>query len=423
MRLRNIGIIFTAATLAVLTAALSGCSGGSGGGNKNGEEAAQMVRSAQASLDSLLTRSQAPTAADIQAVRTAFAAAYQKDNNNAQAAFGFGLSDMAWYAQTIADLAGTQLGRSAGSRPSSPVTRAAQATLPWNLRNASGALTGKDLLLTTVRTPFALAESRQAGLPNPVVVRAALTQLKNALDQDIPLIAKANKPGFTFQIADYEDGEGKITIDQADVQFLLGAMHGLRAVAQAALAYDFNYGSFNPDRTVGDAFGNLPVGATVTPEMYLPPAPFGTLVNGGAAAIAGTRNDLNAAADTWLTFANTSAARSSQHDHLTDPLTGEERTEFRNSLNQLKAGLNGPITEDGVTYDVSAWLNNPPQSLRVFLPTYTVVQEDGGTFLRATGLPDPTFGGLITGGPNIPFENSVFGDQPITALLTGLGGE
>ena len=398
----------------VVFAALAGCSGG--GSDDDPQESARLVQEATTSLNAMLCGGTAPGAQNLQSLSTKFTQALEADRSNNQAAFGFGISTVAYRAQLLVDLIST--GRDVPTAANDPLLEAVRLTTPWRLSppTETSAIEGLRLALAA---PYAMSRlSRQV---NPANVRTALTNLMNSIDAAIPTLQQASaQTNFTYTIADFEScstSTATRTVDQADVQSLLAGMYAARAILSMALAYDFNYGTFDFNQTVEDRFATqLANGTPLTPNDYLPAAPFGQLTGGGAALMLAAQNHLSLGANMANTALTTLQARPSQTGHLIDA-TGLNFTEASAGIALFNNALTQPVTvgsDPPVTINANAWFTSPPADLRALLPTYQT--NASGAFTNESSYPDPTLDGLLVDPPDDLFAATVAGNERVGVL-------
>jgi hypothetical protein len=394
------------------------------------------VTEGRTQLDAVLRSDDDPTATTLQSIRDRFSRAYQLDRSNRQAAMGYAVSDVAVAAQRVIDVLTRSRGVSRAELAKDPAYQVASSAIGWNVSRPSANTTSRALKSAT-SLPFSLAGRRRSVDLNQL--RAELTALYDTLNNALPIMETvAADPTFTFPIADFQDGEGERLIDQADVQTILGALYAAQAVLGVGLAYEFDYGQFDFNQRVGDRFANKTPGSTVTPNEYLPPAPFGNLRSNGGGLFAASRAGLGKAADLIKAAATTMQNRPAPDGHLIDSgtFTAGDFADVRDGADDFKAALTSQYTfEDGTTINANAWFSSPPASLRAFVPTYQVVEytyfdfnlnRDNTTIQLIAGpgdFPDKTFGGLIVNPNNDSFNASAFPTDTVGSLATASGSD
>lgn len=416
--------IFVAFAALVLLMA-PGCGGGGGGDGDNldPEEARRLAQIGHAALNDLLLSPTPPSQEAVRSVHTTFSEAYARDPNNVEAAFGYGLMEI---AMAVQDLTGQTL----------PVVlgRAVEGDLGTGLRPLDAAGWMRHAALAPLSP---IGKGRQAGLLTGEIPRERVVRFRESMGRAIPAIQRAaDTPGFSFAIVNFRQrppgAPGTLTADQGGAQALLALLYAARAVGGLALAYDTSAGGFNFDQPIAERFAAKPDGAIITPDEYLPPVPFLTLMGDGPALFAEAKVDLTTAADTGLTALTTLAARPSHTGHVLD--TGDVNfTQVRAALLILKDALSNPYAIPGnvpVTVNLNAWFTNPPANLRALLPTYHVQRLPGEMVLQAGpgDYPDRTLGGLLVNPPLPLFVTAVRGSEPVRELYTpgllseGIGG-
>lgn len=396
----------------LLTGAIWGCGGGGGGTptTTNEQSAASRIAEGQAALNDAIRSGQMPDAARLQAARDAFAQAYSADSTNAQAAFGLALSDIALRGQQAATLLGLD-----------STQTSALGLNPWQTSLPDAATSG-DALKAITSAPLTLARLAQENGVSATQARLLLRAVYDGMDTDLNRIKQAaDQTGFTFALADPNNTSGTITVDQADAQALLAGLYGTRAALGVALAYNFDAGTFHFDEPLASRFGSLADGATVAPDQYLPPTPFGSLQSDGRTLFGAAKTDLTQAITTARASTTTFATREAQTGHLLDG-TGQNFGTIAVGLDVVKNALSDPFPlGDGTVVNLNAWFTNPPTDVRALLPTYHVTQNNGARVFVAnpSDYPDTTFGGLVTrfsgGGPHA----SVDGSKTVGDLLVG----
>lgn len=385
--------------------------------------AQQQVENGRNALNTLLQSETPPSAQSLQGVRSTFADAYARDPANAQAAFGYGLSEVAAAVQHFAEESQGS-GLTAGA-----LGRAIHPLSGQKLRLPDGAdlisrMAGAPLLRRLTESSSLSPGRHEAGASE----RDNLLLLRAALDRAIPAITvSANTAGFTFMMADpWENAPAtaaQITVDQADAQAFLALLYVARGGTGAAVAYQFDVAGFDFNEAISQRFAAKADGDTVTPDEYLPPAPFLNLASDGQAFMASAKADLSAGVDNGLTAEALFRARTVKTGHLIDAENTLDLAQFRASLLVFKDALSNPYqisSQPPVTVNLNAWFTNPPASLRALLPTYRVARS-GPSMNLVTGpadFPDKTFGGLFVGLPDETFVAGFQGYEPVS-LLSG----
>ena len=415
----------------------NGSSNSNGGTTTDPAGAVADVAQGQTQLNTLITANVDPTSASLAALTQTFASAYTKDPNNNQAAMGLGIGTIAEAAQQVVSaVTGTSRASSAPlSRAQqtdlSNLSQTAQSSLPWKMRRFDSK-TGLQSVQGALRLPVTLARLNRSGrAADAATIRQSLVNLRIALDKAIPLIAQStNQADFAFAFPDFETNTTNPRImDQADATSFLAGLYAVRGVLDIALAYDPTYGTFDFNQKIGDRFTAKVAGDTVTPDEYLPPAPFLTLTATGKADFAQAQTDFINGADGANAALTRLAARSPLSGlHLIDSnqITAADYAEGHDGINQFKAALTAPYTTTGnspVTVNLAAWFSSPPASLRALLPTYTVKEADGFTYLSAdiNSFPDATFGGIVANYNTDSFKIRFSGDQNVGELATYSG--
>ncbi|HZP84154.1 MAG TPA: hypothetical protein VFB21_21105 [Chthonomonadaceae bacterium] len=402
------------ACVSVIVAA-TGCGGGGNNPGQNPQQAQQTVETGRQQINAILAGT--PTEANLQQVVNTFNTARAQAPNNAQAQFGFAISSVALQAQALINRI---QGRAAGAETDALDVAASRGTL-WNVSSPDAGLSANTLRLA-LTAPLSAAMRSRAVAPNQI--RTALDNLKTTLDTAIPLVESvANQSGFTFQLT---DRNGTFTIDQGDAQSFLSGLYIVRAITNMALAYDFNWGTFDFGQSINAKFGaTLIDGALIGPNDYLPPLPFGTLLSDGAARFAAAKQDLSTAADKALVAVDMLTARTDTTRHLVDATTINATT-AKDTVNTYKADLSQSfqVNSDGIqqTFNPNAWFTQPPTSLRALMPTYHVIGESDPFLLQTSpnDYPDKTFGGLRVNPSDDMYHTEVFSDSAVSALLIKL---
>lgn len=411
-RLRSMAL-WAMCVLAVGLAA--GCGGG--GDSNNGQDAAALVQRGTDDLNKILRGTDQPTAAKLKSIADTFSQARSKDSANKRAAFGYAVGTVAYNAQQVVDLA-TARGRATG--PDNPLVQTARQLSPWGMP-VPGKETTKQTVRFAIGAPLAVTRLRQAA--SPAEIRTAVTNLRTAVTEAITaLLSVESDASFTFVIADYRSGAAPtatLSVDQGDVQAFLTSLYAARALLAMALAYDVDGGTFDFSQSISTRFAaQIATGAPVTPNDYLPPAPFGGLTSEGAALLASAKSDLITGAGMAEEALNTLQARTTQTGHVLDA-TSLDFGEVRDGVNQFRNALNNTIPieiEEGVTVTVNlnAWFTNPP-SLRGLMPTYSPLGPN--ELIAAPGAyPDATLGGLLVNPPVGFFSASVSTGDRVGAL-------
>ena len=430
---------------------LTGCGGGGNGkslivgpSSSDQLQAVSGVQAGQAQLNALLSADTPPSQADLNAAAQTFAAAYAQDPQNNEAAMGLALSSVAAAAQKVSDAADAvdvvalnPAGRGASQKPAAASAARALAHLvsPWKMGRVDGKSVGR-LAALSAQMPLLLGQSRRSGraqAENEALVQS-LSELKATLARAIPLIKPgANQADFAFALVDYQTGTDAARImDAADATVFLASVQMGHGALNAALAYDLNAQAFDFNEKIGDRFIQKQAGDTVSPDEYLPPAPFLTLTPTGKADFAQAKKDLESGADSAGTALHRLQARSANGTlHLLDAadanlLTAADYAQARSAVAAFELALSFPVPvpgSDGLGLNLAAWFANPPTSLRPFLPTYRVKADSGFTYLDAdaSSFADLSFGGLISGINPDDLTLRFSGDQTVGELLTFAG--
>ena len=403
---RNVSLAaLCALTIGVVSISLSGCGGSGGGGTTvDAPGSKAQVTAGQTLLNTMLNSKVDPTYDNLSSLRATFLDAYNKDKSNKQAKFGYATSDVALSSQKVIDaINGVFHSKSRGK--TDPITQTAQQANPWRATRPGVDSTRKILGLAW-KMPGAISNLTRSRQVDAEKIRVVVREMFDRLNEDLPLLESlAQDSTFSFDIANFREGSGTITMDQADLQSVLTGLYGVRAVLAIALAYDFNPRGFDFNKSVGDVFGNKTDGSLVTRDEYLPVTPFGNLMSDGKADFASAKSDLKKGADEAVIAVTNLHARINQSNRLIDgsDITSDDVKLVQDDATKFKSGLEGEITlDDGSAINAAIWFNNPPASLRAFEPTYhvSIVKDFNGDpkpLLTAENadFPDPTFGGLI----------------------------
>lgn len=421
-------VLFALLTLTFPLWIATGCGGGR---SSSAGSPASRLDAARMALGNVTTGQAPANSQTLAAALKLFQQAHQADPSNQQASFGFAIVDLAVAAQKVIDLIQT---RAAGREDVSTdsVVQTTQAAVLWNaaLPGAAGSINA-----VQVATTLPLDAATRAGGPNAAAILPALNGLATSLNDAIPLIENTTTSSdFTFSFPLFRGGQiATVVVDQSDAQAFLAALYFARAAVHILLAYNLDPGNFNLSAPINSAFasnGSLP--NTIAPDLYLPPAPFGTPKSNAASLLRAAKADLSTAADRATTALASIQARIGTTQHLIDGST-LNYTQVSAGIAQLKAALTQPTTvsistsasaNTPLTINLSAWFSNPP-NLRALLPTYRTVTNSGVAdhlITTVADYPDPTEAGLLVGPPAAVFDRTVPAYDSVGSLAThGLG--
>ena len=421
---------------------LTGCGGGGSNGNAvapgtggTGGGGTPTLQPAIAGLDAIVRGSQPTTVTSLSTIAGEFDQARQADPTNKDAQFGFAVTAAALAATQAANLTGTVVPavRTASAEAAlSPAARTAsfsQGLVLWRLPQL---LSGSTAVQWPQAADYLPTKTLQASLtprassPTPAQVQTEIAALDASLAKaEVALAVVKADPSYVYTLADPSqpaNTASTVKVGSAEIQILSAVISIVRSLANGAVAYNADPGTFSFETPAAAGFS----GASVGPAQYLPAAPFLTLAADGGTRLGAVKTELIATADSG-TAAIESVKTRSNAGFLLNPgtlVTTGQLTAAEAQITAYKAYLTGaqtvPVGLNGKTVttrvDLAAFLDHPPADLRTLLPTLPVSKDSSGaTTLTMNGFPDLTFGGLFPDG--LPVKSATY-TLPVTSSTT-----